>query len=204
MDDQTAQLTYVAVNGETGIPGQARIGVKVTLPDTTLTHDMRAGVDRRRPISLARHNCSTLGERSGADLSLTMPMERLLTLSEVGIVTGEIENVTDAALDFRSGRNLRGIADGIDRLFIRPDGVKGMQHIAERIAPSGLRLGVASNRQRAQFYTGHGLGDPFEAWGGICIEPSGYLNAVNQPHFPSMVCTPALPYVQKLVLEVGG
>lgn len=202
VDDRTADLTYVAKDGEAGFSGQACFGIRVTLSDNTLTYDMWASVDCPRPISLAQHNYYTLGERSGADLSLTMPMEQVLTLSEASIASGEIENTAGSALDFRTERPLRDIEGGIDRFFVRRNEGQKLQHMAELVAPSGLALRVASDQPGAQIYTGHGLGAPFEAWGGICIEPSGYPNAVNQTHFPSMICTPTSPYRQKLILEV--
>lgn len=202
VDEQRADLTYTAISGEAGFPGQASFRIRVTLSDNKLTYDMRADVDCPRPISLAQHNYYTLGQQSGSDLSLTMPMEQVLTLSDCGIATGEVEGVGDADLDFRNKKPLRDIPDGLDRFFIRSDKTRNLQHMAELAAPSGLKLRVASDQAGAQIYTGHGLGAPFDPWGGICIEPSGYPNAVNQPQFPSMFCTPSSPYAQKLVLEV--
>jgi aldose 1-epimerase len=202
VDDRTADLTYVARDGEAGFAGQAAFGVRVSLAGNALTYDMSARVGTPRPISLAQHNYYTLGERSGADLTLKMPMEQVLALSEAGIATGEIENTAQTVLDFRSKRPLRGVTDGIDRFFVREGSPQTLRPIAELAAPSGLTLRVTSDQVGAQVYTGHGLGSAFDAWDGVCIEPSGYPNAVNQPHFPSVMCTPASPYVQKLVLEV--
>lgn len=203
IDDRTADMTYVSKDGEAGFSGQAVFGVRISLAGNALTYDMWAHVGAPRPISLAQHNYYTLGERSGADLSLKMPMKHVLALSEADIATGEIENISESVLDFSRKRQLRDVTDGIDRFFVREGGAHALRPMAEIAAPSGLTLRVASDQVGAQIYTGHGLGAPFDAWGGICIEPSGYPNAVNLPHFPSVVCTHASPYVQKLVLEIS-
>lgn len=203
IDDRTADLTHVAVDGEAGFPGEAGFGMRVTLSDNTLTYDMWARVDGPRPISLAQHNYYTLGARSGADLKLTLPMEHVLARSENGVANGGVMSIADAGLDFTVERPLSDMSAGIDRYFIRSDETQGLRHMADLAAPSGLMLRVASDQPGAQVYTGHFLGAPFEPWDGICIEPSGYPNAVNQPHFPSVFSTPASPYAQKLVLEVS-
>lgn len=198
----SAKLIYDAPDGEAGFPGASRFEITVTLSDEALIYEMRAEVEQPRPVSLAQHNYYCLGQETGADLALTLPARGVLTLDKETIATGAIDVPADAGLDFERARRLGDTPKGIDRFFVFDDKRDASRPVATLEASTGMGMEVYSDQPGAQVYTGHGLGAPFQPWQGICIEPSGYPNAVNQPRFPSMICTPEAPYTQRLMLEV--
>ena len=199
---ETAHLSCAVDAGSDGFPGSACFDLHVTLGDNRLTYQMTAHVDCARPISLAQHNYYTLGASSGKDLQLQVSADRVLGLSSEMVADGSLEVLFEQGLDFHEPRPLHDVTGGIDRFFVRSDAPDLDHPIATLMAPSGLKMRVYSDQPGAQVYTGHGLSSPFVPWAGVCIEPSGYPNAVNQPGFPSMMCTPDKPYSQTLILEL--
>ncbi|MQQ10169.1 galactose mutarotase [Epibacterium sp. SM1979] len=202
---QTEAILHLFSNdGDCGFPGQVRFTLQVTLQAPRLIYTFLAEVDRPTPISLAQHNYYTLGETDGiAGLSLRLPGDHLLEKDAEGVPTGEILPAT-GPYDFRDFRPLHTAPD-LDHFYpFRPSVAGALRDIAELRAASGLGLRVMSDQPGAQVYAGGGLGAPFAPGAGVCIEPSGFPNAVNVGHFPSMIVTPDHPYCQRLVLDLTG
>lgn len=55
---------------------------------------------------------------------------------------------------------------------------------------SRRRLEIRSNQPGFQLYTGNYLRGPYRQYQAVCIEPSGLVDAVNQPQFPSIMLSP--------------
>jgi aldose 1-epimerase len=55
---------------------------------------------------------------------------------------------------------------------------------------SRRRLEIRSDQPGFQLYTGNYLRGPYRQYQAVCIEPSGLVDAVNQPHFPSIMLQP--------------
>lgn len=207
---QAVQLTYRSDHGEEGFPGAIDFSIVISLQGATLSYEMRALPDRPTPINLAQHSYYTLGERSIADLRLTLPANEFARTDATGLPTGELVHVANTAWDFRPGRMLKD-ADpaqaGIDHTFVLPT---PSAEVALR-SPSGLRLHLETDQPGIQVYTSAHLGThgtplacqvhaPFSA---ICLEPQNYPDAVNKPHFPDPIYTPDRPYVQRLSVTVA-
>jgi aldose 1-epimerase len=59
-------------------------------------------------------------------------------------------------------------------------------------------LSVSTNQKGIQFYTGNSLAGAtprlFGARVGLCLEPHGFPNALNEPSFPSVMLQPGETY----------
>jgi len=199
----TARLTLHSPGGDGGFPGAVDVEVTVRLETPRLTYDIRAWPDRPTPISIAQHNYYCLGDPDGIrNHRLQVPANATLALDDESIPTGEIAPGAGGPFDFRTPRALSQAPAGLDHFFLfDTDPAPGALGATLR-APSGLALRVLSDQPGAQIYTAHGLGPPFAPFAGVCIEPSGYPNAVNIPGFPNVIATPAQPYHQVLTLEI--
>lgn len=197
-----ARLTYHSPDGEDGYPGAVEVTVNVTLGCDSLTYRMEARPDRPTALSLAQHNYYALGRPPGS-LAAQIAAPRVLELGEGQIPTGSIVPV-DGKLDLREMQALGTVAPDLDHFYVfDPARDPGAPSVVLR-APSGLTLTVYSDQPGAQIYTGQGLAPPFRPRAGVCIEPSGFPNAVNTPAFPSVIATPDAPYLQMLRLVISG
>ena len=66
--------------------------------------------------------------------------------------------------------------------------------LALRSPETGLTLEIVTDQPGLQIYSGQGLQAPFVAHGGLALEPQGFPDAVNQPHFPPAILRPGERY----------
>ncbi len=202
LSDREAVMTYLSPDGEGGFPGEVRFELHVSLSFPNLTYTITAQPDRPTPISIAQHNYYTLGSPVGVqDFSLRINAGHVLETDAQGVPTGNLQDVQNTTLDFRTpgrpGKN-------VDHFYVLNSDRDAQQPIATIDAANGLGLRVFSDQTGAQVYTAGSLGAPFHAGAGLCIEPSGYPNAPNINAFPSMVFSPERPYHQTLTLKLTG
>ena len=98
---------------------------------------------------------------------------------------------------FKPARRLkRDEAIDLNFALIGGDGAVATLH-----SEDGLMLALHSDQPGLQVYTGAGLsphatpltGQTHSAFAGIALEPQGFPDALNQPQFPSILCTPEQP-----------
>ncbi|MFV1463743.1 MULTISPECIES: aldose epimerase family protein [unclassified Phaeobacter] len=208
------ELRHFSADGENGYPGGADIRLRIAVSGTTVSYDMTASVDQLTPISLAQHNYYTLGIKGDIwGHRLHSSAESYLPLRRDGVPTGEIAPTSGTRFDYRAGRSFAALDPerlGTDIHVNFPPNASGdMREVAQLGASNGVVMRVFSDQPGAQIYTashlnsscaardGQGLA-PFSA---VCIEPQGLPDAVNQPHFPSVLVDPGHPYRQKLLLK---
>lgn len=195
------RLSRLSPDGEDGFPGNLRLSVTLTLEGRTLSWDMRAEVDRPTPVSLAQHAYFSLG--GGArDYLLQIPARAVTETDAELIPTGRLLPCT-GALDFSAPR---AIGRAIDANFVP-------EHVPFQVRARGrdLRLDMTSDQPGLQVYTAHGLrpwatplpGQAHTAFSAICLEPQGWPDAINRPHFPSILATPEAPYRQRLSVTIS-
>lgn len=211
--EAAVRLTYVSPDGENGFPGRVEFGLGVSLGDRTVTYSMSAAPDRPTPINLAQHNYYNLA--GGGDIwshRLTSPAGSYLPLDAAGIPTGTVDDAAGTRYDFRQGRALAEMdpqREGTDINICFEAGPAPVLPVAALDGPNGLRMQVYSDQPGAQIYTAAGLkahdgalpGQSLKLFAGVCIEPQGYPDAVNNPQFPPVIVTPDQPYRQELRLE---
>ena len=79
-------------------------------------------------------------------------------------------------------------------------------------APDGTWLTQTTDQPGVQVYTAGQItpqgpllpGQRHLPGHAVCLEPQGLPDAVNHPHFPSVIATPDRPYRQRLGCEIGG
>ncbi len=197
-----AVLSVISPDGDNGFPGRVRFEVRVSLEEPRLTYTISAVPDRPTPVSIAQHNYYSLGDGASVlDHHLKLAARQRLELDGQGVPSGRLVDVGNGRLDFREGRAVGVVSGDIDHYFVFDPDRDPQQPVAQLAAPSGCAIAVYSDQPGAQVYAGGHLSAPFGAGAGLCIEPSGYPNAVNIPVFPSVLCTPEKPYHQTLTLE---
>ncbi|WP_171206558.1 aldose epimerase family protein [Ruegeria sp. HKCCA0235A] len=199
-----AVLSLTSPDGEGGFPGEVEFEVHVKLTYPRLTYTITARPDRPTPISIAQHNYYSLGcpgDILGCRLRLRS--NRVLELDARSVPSGDISAAGENVPNFALSRTVGAEGRELDHYFVFEESGNHDHPVAEVRAPSGLRMNVYSDQPGAQVYTGAQLSGRFSPGAGLCIEPSGYPNAVNIPAFPSVIHTPDNPYRQTLTLEIS-
>ncbi len=203
----SVKLTYTSEAGAEGYPGNLETAVTYTLTnDNEFRIDYRAEADEDTPVNLTNHsyfNLSGDAKETVLDHSLTMKADRYLALSDEILPTGKVEEVEGTPFDFREGRKISTGADsnhpqtmkvgnGYDHPFVLSE--NGNREIRLAHEKSGRALTIETDQQAVVLYTGNQLIDDLEIRGvparkhlGLCLETQGYPDAVNHPHFPSVM-----------------
>ncbi|WP_171126043.1 MULTISPECIES: aldose epimerase family protein [unclassified Ruegeria] len=199
-----AVLRHTSPEGASGFPGEVRFEVRVKLENPRLIYSISAQPDRPTPISIAQHNYYCLGSTTGiSGHSLRLASHRVLELDNQGIPSGILNDARKGGMDFSEPKAISATLTDLDNYFVFDPARENGLPVADLTAPNGLQLSVWSDQAGAQVYSGAHLSEPFHKNAGVCIEPSGYPNAVNIPEFPSIIYSPEAPYAQTLIIEIS-
>lgn len=195
-DADFVHLNIVLQDGDMGLPGLRVIDVRYTLSDTTLTLDIRAETDAPTPINIAHHPYWRLGDAAAHRLQINA--DHYLPVDAQRIPTGEIAKVAGTVFDHRHAKPLD---PGLDHNFcVRTTKQDAPAPMATLHGADGLILQIDSTEPGLQAYSGARMptlpGTDAKPFAGIALEPQGWPDAVNQPDFPSIICTPNRPYRQ--------
>lgn len=196
-----------------GFPGDMDLRLTYELnADNTLSISWQAqALERSTVASFTSHGYFNLSAEGGAtvlDHELQMDASAVLEVDAAQLPTGRVLPVAGTAFDFRHPRALgdegwraphSGFAEPAlyDHYWVRPaDQAAGtLARLATvRHPQSGRSLQVWSTEPGLQVYAGHALhhnpladkkGLRMPRHGGVCLEPSRYPDAPNQPTFPS-------------------
>jgi aldose 1-epimerase len=206
-------LEHCSPAGDEGYPGKVatRIAFQITSPLSFYVL-MQATTDRATPLNLTLHpyfNLSGDPHSSIDDHVLHIDANAILETAPDGIPTGQLLPVIDTRFDFRRTATVGagpaqhhpqlGAQGGYDHHWIlnktRPVAVD-----ARLFSPtSGIQLHLSTNQPGVQFYSGNFLQNGSAAYfrdrAGLCIEPQGFPNAVNEPRFPSVILHPSQAYL---------
>lgn len=188
--------------GEEGYPGNLQVTAEFHLEAHELQLRFTARSDAATPLNLTYHpyfNLSGDARRGTGEHRLRINASRFLPVQDASLIpNGELAPVAGTSFDFRTPRPLHpppasahpqlAIAGGYDHCWVLDD---GRDCDAELHCPaSGLTLSVRSDRPGLQFYAGHGLAGSHAGLHGVCLEPQGFPDAVNQHHFPPVILEP--------------
>lgn len=219
-------LSTFSPDGDQGFPGDLKATVKYELewrPNVactilSITYEAISLADIPTIANLTNHVYWNLsGKQSqGEDIwshSLHMGTKEYLETDAKLLPTGRIlQAESKSYLDFTEERLLKGppkeevgIRNGYDHFFVLDktgpkSSVEWMSTV--RHAESKRTLELYSDQPGVQFYTGTFLQPsslfPFHQYQGFCLEPSGFIDAVHHPNFPSIVLNPKETRTQKI------
>lgn len=219
IDDATnaVVLTLGSPHGAMGFPGNVRVTATYTLRGNRLRLDFTGTTDRPTPLSLVQHQYFNLG--TGADVLDHRYWLKAHAYTEVDaglIPTGNIlEAAPGSKWDFAQPKTLRDAAGkpvDYDGNVVLDAGRDFKDPIAIVTAPQNdLTLKLWSDQPGLQFYDGvytnipvPGLGGKaYKAHSGFCLEDQAFPDAVNHPHFPSILVTPDAPYSHWCEFEIA-
>ncbi|HPY30008.1 MAG TPA: aldose epimerase family protein [Verrucomicrobiota bacterium] len=206
------RFCHCSPDGDEGYPGQLDLTVLMTLTDAQeLVIDYTATTDRPTPVNLTNHsyfNLAGAGDVLGHELQVWADF---YTPSDAELIpTGEIRSVAGTPLDFRQPRligarwaELTTTPRGYDNNFVLRGASESPALAARVFEPgSGRVLEVLTTEPGLQFYTGNFLDGSLTGKGGVrygphsgfCLETQHFADAVNQPHFPSIILRPGQTY----------
>ncbi len=219
-------LTYRAIDGEEGYPGNVDAKVVYTITDANeLKVDMFAVTDKATPVNLAHHTYWNLaGHASGSvlDHTLMLPASRYTPGDATLIPTGEIKPVGGTPLDFtkekRIGQDIAQLPavkedpGGYDHNFVLDRKiVKGSLWLSAvlRDPSSGRTMEIWSNQPGIQFYSGNFLdgvpgkdGAVYAKHAAICLETQVFPDAIHKQGvegWPNVVLRPSEKYEHHMV-----
>ena len=213
------EMTCIFADGEEGFPGTLALRLTYSLLDTnTLVLDYEAlALDTPTVASFTTHAFFNLdGASSGSILGheVCIASSQYLQCTEALIATGGLLPVAGTPFDLREptvlATQVPNLLPGYDDCYVvdhssQAGGATDASFCARvTCANSGRVLEVWSTEPALQFYTGLNpqealVGGPgkggqrYFQQNGLCLEPQGYPNAPNRPHFPSAQYLPGHP-----------
>lgn len=209
----SVSFTHFSPDGHMGFPGNVQFRAVYTLTGNRLRLDLSAITDKATPINVVQHQYFNLG--TGTDIldhTFEITADRYTELGEKLIPTGRILPVAGTQWDFRTPRTMRDAAGNpieYDGNVVLPEDRSFADPVATVTGPDGLRLRLWTDRPGLQVYNGvwtdvHLPGGPdFGKHSGFCLEDQDFPDAVNNPNFPSIVCTPDSPYSHWCEIEIA-
>lgn len=208
--DDAVTLDLVSPDGEEGYPGRVTARCRYQVAgERRLAITLTATTDAPTLVNLAPHGYFVLDDGPTVlDHRLQVFAERYTPVDGGLIPTGEILPVAGTRFDFRGERALRNGPDGAhvsyDTNFAVGEApLAAPRPVARVVGPqSGLALTVLSTEPGLQVYDGGFLpvpqrlrgGRPGVRFGGLCLEPQRFPDAINHPGFPGAVLRPGETY----------
>ncbi|MEM8547351.1 MAG: aldose epimerase family protein, partial [Pseudomonadota bacterium] len=194
--------THVDAHNTCGFPGRisAEITYRVAEPGQLII-DYAARTDRPTVLSMTHHGYFNLhGNGKTVDGHiLQIDADSYLPVDTEGIPIGDIADITGTTFDLRQPRLLTP-EDRYDTCFVLNEGADALRTVASVHSPvSGITMAVHTTQLCMQLYTSDMLGEPFGPRRGLCLETQHYVDAPNQPAFPSAELTADQVYRHRTV-----
>jgi aldose 1-epimerase len=209
MSPASVTLALVSPHDDEGYPGEVRATCRYSIQGETLTLEFTAETDRSTLVSLAGHAYFNLdGSDTILDHTLTIPAKSYTPVDDDLIPTGEIAPVTGTIFDFTTPRKVRSGSThtGYDHNFVLAIQPATEPRPAARLEgpQSGLAMEIWTTEPGLQFYDGNFLpvpqplrgGRKGERFGGLCLEPQRFPDAIHHLHFPGAVLRAGETYRQ--------
>nr|WP_284700329.1 aldose epimerase family protein [Opacimonas viscosa] len=206
MDLENATSEKVVLSAQShdmqgGFPGLLKLQVEYCLTDENgLEIHFRANTNKATPVNLTNHAYFSLGEATAKSLEMNVQSEQFLERLGIGVPTGELLSSELVSKDLKTGVNIGELIEnssyqqiqqeqGLDHCFVLL-GETSEAKASLSSKTTGIKMDVFTDQPTAQVYTGKFLCGEFVPYQGVCIECHGYVDAVNQPHFPSVILQP--------------
>ncbi len=224
----TMHLQYKSPAGEEDYPGNVTAEVSYTVKDFDLIIEMKASSDATTAINMSHHCFFNLaGEGNGdiLDHRLQINADYFTPLTAHQIPTGEIRPVLGSYFDFkklkRIGQDINAadeqltFGNGYDHNYIITQENPATQAltVAARVEEpmNGRCMEVHTNAPGIQLYTGNFMdgtdigktGIPYARRTAFCLEPQHFPDALNHPHFPSIILEAGQTYSRTIIYRFG-
>lgn len=206
--EDAVQLQTTLENGEMGYPGNMTVNVFYRLLDSTLEMEIQATTDQLTMCNFAGHSYMNLdGVGSILDHQLSIKADHYLPTDQELIPTGEVIPTAGSAFDFKQLRTIgRDDYPELDTNFCLSLASRPIQTVATLKAPlTGITLHYQTTEPGLQVYDGRHIhlpaesninSDELNAYAGLALEAQHWPDAINQPHFPSILLAPENTYQQ--------
>ena len=221
-----ATFATTSPDGEEGYPGTLEARATYEVDGPTLTIRYRAITDAPTPVSLTSHGYWNLEGHDHGDVRahlVQVDADAFTATDGDNVPTGAVVEVVGTALDLRTdavvGDRLATLAEPdephgptLDHNLVLARGPRPLTRVARVVAPgSGRTLTLSTTEPGLQVYAGAGIpeglagkgGVAYGPFGGLCLEPQGWPDAINQPGFPSPVLRPGATYEHVTQLTFG-
>ncbi len=213
-------LTYISKDMEEGYPGELSFTAEFSIVDNGLNIEYYATSDSVTICNITNHTFFNLnGEGSGDILNhkLQIDADCYLPTDETQIPSGEVKSVVNTPFDFLSFHTIKERIDisdkdltfgkGYDHAFVLNK--EGFRKVATLIGDkTGIIMDVFTDQKAMQIYSGNYLDKDtgkgkkiYDFRGAVCLETSGYPNAINTPSFPQVTLNPGDKYVSKTIYK---
>jgi aldose 1-epimerase len=219
----SVKLHYLSPDGDEVYPGNLKVDVTYTLTDDNeLRLDFQATTDKTTIVNLAGHTYFNLaGEGSGDMLSQELMINGsfFTPTDDTNIPTGEILSVKGTPMDFTALKKIGKDIDqkndqlkfgaGYDHNFVlnHPSGTTGLAAVAFDPV-SGRIMEVHTTQPGVQLYSGNWLdnepgkgGKKYGRRWAFCLETQNFPDAINKPHFPSVILEPGEVYKNSCIYK---
>lgn len=223
--ENSLHLTYTAPDGQDGFPGNLTINMTYTLTENNeFKVAYSATTDKTTPVNLSHHSFFNLkGEAGGTitDNILQIDADHITPTDANLIPTGELLPVEGTPFDFRTPHAIGDMIDadneqlkngrGYDMNWVlnRPDNGEVVKVMSIYDPQSGRGFEVYTDQIALQFYSGNFFdgsyngkyGKPLSFRESVVFETQKYPDAVNHPHFPSVILQPGEEYAHTCIYK---
>ena len=209
----SVELALTLADGEMGFPGEVTVALILCIANDGLCFDVTATSDRDTICSFAHHGYFVLDDSGSiADHRLEMAADAVLDIDADLIPTGAVVPVSQAGLDFRTARSLRGLA--LDHNFCLSNTRTAMRPVARLWSDlSKLVMQIETTEPGLQVYTANHLpvagaqglgGRRYGRHAGIALEAQNWPDAPNHPAFPPALLRAGDVYRQRTTYGFSG
>ncbi len=226
IEDKSVLFSLHSPDGDQNYPSAVDVEVRYTLnEDNELIFTYDADSDGTTPFMLTNHAYWNLsGEASGdiLDHELLLHASQSLEMTLDHIPTGTILDIVGTPLDFTAWRRF---GDDISTSFQNIDKKGGYGHYFPldnwqkgelkemgilRDRKSGRAVRFLTTQAGCMVYTGNKIsincpetisGGRYANYAGVAIECQGFVDAVNNPHFPSIMLHKGEHYHEKTLYK---
>ena len=211
---EAVRFDYLSPDGEEGYPGTLSISVTYALTAADgLRLEYEATTDQPTPLNVTNHTYFNLsGHDAGSILDHVVRIDAdfCTERGEEGIPTGQILSVAGTPIDFRQptpiGERIGQLEFGYDHNYVLASGSRSQPVLFGEVydPASGRVMQALTTEPGVQFYTSgflgtersKGGGSGYGRFEGLCLETQHFPDAINKPHFPSVVLRPGQTYRQ--------
>ncbi|MDV7105521.1 aldose epimerase family protein [Vibrio sp. TH_r3] len=216
-DHVSVTLRLIDNDGEEGFKHTVLVHATYTLTrDNKLSLIFNADADGPTPVNMTAHSYFNLfGHQHGSIKAhtLTLHAKQYLGQKADRIPDGSLVSVDDSMFDFSQTRVLaKGVAYGDEvnhsYVFDQTGASRDKLHKMAVLQGGGRQLTIYSNERTLHLYNGHNLdgvsgkqGSIYNRYAGLCLEPKGYVNGINEINFPYTIIDSSNSYEHRIIYD---